>query len=59
MGQLRQIKKKCEDLSTNLTVIGPCIANVFAEYNQEDATFHNLFISVRSSTCFRQFFRLS
>jgi hypothetical protein len=28
-----------------------------AEYNQEDATFHNLFISVRRSTCFRQSFR--
>jgi len=28
----------------------------FAEYNQQDATFHNLFISVRRSTCFRWFF---
>jgi hypothetical protein len=27
-----------------LTFIGPCIANIFAQYNQEDATFHNLFI---------------
>ena len=43
----------------NLTFIGPCIANVFAEYNQQDATFHNLFISVRRSTCFRWFFRPS
>ena len=34
----------------------PCI---FAEYNQQDATFHNLFISVRSCTCFRRFFRPS
>jgi hypothetical protein len=31
----------------------------FAEYNQQDATFHNLFISVRCSTCFRLFFRPS
>ena len=28
-------------------------------YNQEDATFHNLFISLRRSTCFRRFFRPS
>ena len=39
-----------------LTFIGPCIANIFPEYNQQDATFHNLFISVRPSTCFRRFF---
>jgi len=26
------------------------MANIFAEYNQKDATFHNLFISVRRST---------
>ena len=43
--------------SLNLTFIGPCFANIFAEYNQQDATFHNLFISVRRSTCFRRFFR--
>ena len=42
-----------------LTFIGPCIANIFAEYNQEDATFHNLFIPVRRSTCFRRVFRPS
>ena len=29
---------------------------VFAAYNQQDAKFHNLFISVRRSTCFRRFF---
>ena len=29
----------------------------FSEYNQQDATFLNLFISVRRSTCFRRFFR--
>jgi len=42
-----------------LTFIGPCIANIFAEYNQQDATFHNLFISVRRSTWFRRVFRPS
>ena len=35
-----------------LTFIGPYIANMFAEYNLEDATFGNLFISVRRSTYF-------
>ena len=34
-------------LGHSLTFIGPCIANIFAEYNQQDATFLNLFISVR------------
>jgi len=32
---------------------------LFAEYNQQDATFHNFFTSVRRSTCFRRFFRPS
>jgi len=40
----------------NLTFLGPCIANIFSEYNQQDATFLNLSISVRRSTCFRWFF---
>ena len=40
----------------SLTFICPCIANIFSEYNQQDATFHNLFISVRRSTCFRRGF---
>ena len=35
-----------------LTFIGPCIANIFIEYNQQEAKFLNLFISVRRSTCF-------
>ena len=39
-----------------LTFRGPCIANIFAEYNQQDATFHNFFISVRCSTCLGRFF---
>jgi len=43
----------------NVTFMGPCIANIFAEYNQQDATFLSLFISVRRSTCFRRFFRPS
>ena len=42
-----------------LTFIGPCIANIFAEYNQQDAAFHNFLISVRHSTCFRRFSRPS
>ena len=40
----------------NLTFIGPCIANILSEYSLQDATFHNLFISVRRSTCFRRVF---
>ena len=42
--------------ATFLTFTGPCIANIFAENNQRFAKFHNLFISVRRSTCFRQLF---
>jgi len=34
-------------------------ASSFSEYNKKDATFLNLFISVRRSTCFRRFFRPS
>ena len=33
--------------------------SIFAEYNQKDASVHNLFISVRRSTCFRRVFRPS
>ena len=43
----------------SLTFIGPCIRNIFSKYNLPNATFHNLFISVRGSTCFRRFFRPS
>jgi len=42
-----------------LTFIGLCIANIFSEYNQQDATFLSFFISVRRSTCFRRVFRPS
>ena len=44
---------------TDLTLTGPCVANMFSEYNQQDAKFLNLFISVRRSTCFRRVFRPS
>ena len=46
-------------VSVFLTFIRPCVANMCLEYNQQDATFHNLFVSVRRSTCFRWFFRPS
>jgi len=46
-------------MKMNLTFICPCITNIFAEYNQQDAMFHNLFIPVRRSTCFRRVFRPS
>ena len=39
----------------HLTFVCPCIANIFAAYNQQDAKFHNLFISVKCFTCFRRF----
>jgi len=35
------------------------IQSLFAEYNQQDAPFHNLFISLRLSACFRRVFRPS
>ena len=35
------------------------VAYHFTEYNQQDATFYNLFLSVRCSTCFRRVFRPS
>jgi len=34
--------EKIENSWLLLTFTGPCIANIFAEYNQQDATFHNL-----------------
>ena len=40
---------------TRIKYTNKCIY-LFAQYNQQDATFHNLFISVRRSTCFRRFF---
>ena len=39
-----------------LTFIRPCIANIFTEYNHQDATFLNVFISVRRCTRFRRVF---
>ena len=41
----RQRKGNCDSI-LNLTFICPCIANIFAAYNQEDAKFHNIFVSV-------------
>jgi len=52
------VRKKREPVNY-LTLIGPCIANIFAQYNQQDATFHNLFMSLRRSKCFRRVFRPS
>ena len=43
----------------DFTFTGLCIANIFTENNQQDATFHTLFISARRSICFRRFFRPS
>jgi len=49
------LKSKNEQHNGHLIFIGPCIANTFAEYNQQDAAFHNLFISVRRCTCLNGF----
>jgi len=43
----------------SLAFICPCIANIFAAYSQQNATFHNLFIYVRRFTCFKRVFRPS
>ena len=51
-------KGQCK-IFKGLAFMSPCIANIFAENNQQAAMFHNLFISVRHSTCFRWFFRPS
>jgi len=42
-----------------LTFIGPCIAYIFPEYNEQGPVFQNLFISARRCTCFKLFFRPS
>jgi len=41
-----------------LALIGPCIANIFSEFNQQRYDV-SLFISVRRCTCFRWVFRPS
>ena len=46
-------------ISSNLTFVCPCIANVFPKWNQQNATFRDLFISTKCSTCFRRFLRPS
>ena len=38
-------KYAADKIYTNLTFICPCIANTFPKYNQQDATFLDLFIS--------------
>jgi len=49
----------CSNYRLHLTFIGPSIANIFSEYKQRVATILNIFISVRRSTCYGRFFRLS
>jgi len=48
-----------KNIVADLTFIGPSIVNIFAKYNQKDEKFHNFFISVRRSTCFRRDFHPS
>jgi len=52
----RAKKQHYSRLIENLTSICPWIVNIFSDYNQQDATFLILFISVRRPTCFRRFF---
>jgi len=40
----------------NLTFIGPCIANILAEYNQQDATFLNLIFFCKTLYMFQKGF---
>jgi hypothetical protein len=47
------------DISSCLTFMGPCIVNVFFEYNQQDATLHNILFYCQCSTCFRRLLRPS
>ena len=58
----RRLAIKCLDIfSRRATLVGQAlpVRPRFAEYNQLNATFHNLFISTRRSTCFRRFLRPS
>ena len=41
---------KRQVFNTHLPFMGPYITNIFAEHYQQNATFHNSFISVRRST---------
>jgi hypothetical protein len=43
----------------SLIFLIPCIFNIFPKCNQQDATFHNLFISIKRSTWFSRVFRPS
>ena len=60
--QVWALTECCLKLCFALCCIGQAGSDVslfFAEHNQQDATFLNLFISVRRSTCFRRVFRPS
>jgi len=57
--QFRNMCSTVDKMLLNLTFIGTWIANIFAEYNQQDTKFLGLFIPVRWSTCFRRVFRPS
>jgi len=51
-------KKKClQQLGWEIFRKKKTVSRIFAEYNQQDAILHNLFISVGRSTCFRRVFR--
>ena len=53
-------RTETQDIYQSVVAIKPFNVNhKFAEYNQHDATFHNLFFSVRRSTRFRRVFRPS
>ena len=53
------IYRICLYCNTLYCVFTKCVVIIFIEYNQQEATFHNLFISVRRSTCFIWVFRPS
>jgi len=53
------IMSQLKPVSSSTTYTPDTHFNLFAEYNQQDATFLILFISVRRCTCFRRFFRPS
>jgi len=52
-------RKAAIAFAVTLTFIGPCVAYIFSEYNEQMQHFSNLSISVRHSTCFRRFCRRS
>jgi len=54
-----EVRKKQAYPAYCLTFICPCIVSISLKYNQQDATFLDLFISINYSTCFRRFLRPS